>query len=216
MIDEEITFREKGYRSTDLSHGSNKEVWAVCEGDNCEREGGRGRWVKFYAYVLLCPLCARRTDDYRKKMSNSTKGKNSGEKNGMYGMSGEKSPMYGRICDDKTKELMRKAKEGKYCGEDNPMWKGGISFEPYCDKFTKTFKETVREKFGWLCFMCGGEEHDEKLCVHHVSYDKECMCNGKECEFFPVCRKCHSRTNHNRELWERLIINVLCYEGWID
>ena len=60
------------------------------------------------------------------------------------------------------------------------------------------------------------EENKRKLCVHHVNYDKECMCNGVECEFVPLCNSCHSKTNSDRELWERLIINVLYYEGYIE
>ena len=60
MIDEEITFMEKGYYSTDLSHGSSKPVWAICEGEDCQREGGRGRWVVFMHYRDLCFLCAQK------------------------------------------------------------------------------------------------------------------------------------------------------------
>src|SRR5208337_386546 len=51
-----------------------------------------------------------------------------------------------------------KTGNGKYCsrkclaiwksknliGEKSPGWKGGISFEPYCIKFNKEFKERVR------------------------------------------------------------------------
>ena len=60
MIDEEITFREKGYYSTDLSRGSHKPVYAVCEGDNCQREGGRGTRVMFWQYNNLCRSCAQK------------------------------------------------------------------------------------------------------------------------------------------------------------
>ena len=58
MIDDDITFAEKGYRSTDLSCGSGKEVWAVCEGVDCQRKEGRGRWVMFSQYRKLCHSCA--------------------------------------------------------------------------------------------------------------------------------------------------------------
>ena len=67
MIDDDITFAEKGYRSTDLSHGSGKPVWAVCEGENCEREGGRGRWVMFKAYTVMCHSCAIKNLHIRKE-----------------------------------------------------------------------------------------------------------------------------------------------------
>ena len=61
MIDEEKTYAEKWYYSTDLSHGSHKPVWAICEGENCEREGGRGRWVEFRQYRKLCQKCVIKT-----------------------------------------------------------------------------------------------------------------------------------------------------------
>lgn len=60
MIDEEITFRDKGYYSTSLSIGSKKPVYAVCEGEYCEREGGRGRWVRFSQYHIMCCSCAQK------------------------------------------------------------------------------------------------------------------------------------------------------------
>lgn len=63
MIDEEITFREKGYYISDLSYGSNNEVWAVCEGEDCQRERGRGRWVEFRQYRKLCHSCAIKKRD---------------------------------------------------------------------------------------------------------------------------------------------------------
>jgi hypothetical protein len=123
------------------------------------------------------------------RMCSASKGRSNGAKNPMYGMTGERSP----------------------------AWKGGLSFEPYCEKFNEAFKEYIREKFERICFMCPTteEENRRKLSVHHVSYDKECMCNGVECEFVPLCSVCHAKVNFGRDLWERLIINTLRYEGWI-
>lgn len=81
LIDEDKTYAEKGYRSTDLSYGSKKKIYAVCEGEDCQRDGGRGRWVEKRRYYDLCRLCACRTDEYREKQRILQ----SGENNGMYG-----------------------------------------------------------------------------------------------------------------------------------
>lgn len=115
----------------------------------------------------------------------------------------------------KNNEGRRKALESykKYCqehpeyqkGENNPNWKGGISFEPYCSKFDDVFKEFIREKFGRKCFVCGTPQNGYKLCVHHVNYDKECLCKSSNCEFVPLCRSCHAKTNYNRVYWENFI-----------
>lgn len=97
--------------------------------------------------------------------------------------------------------------------EKNINWNGGTSFLPYCPKFDEAFKESIRIEFDRECFMCGmsEEENTIKLAVHHVSYDRDCMCNDIPCEFVPLCRSCHGKTNHDRDLWERLITNVLYY-----
>lgn len=58
MIDEEKTYREKGYYSTDLRSKSHKPVWAVCDNPICDIDGGRGRWVQKCKYRDLCPKCA--------------------------------------------------------------------------------------------------------------------------------------------------------------
>lgn len=95
--------------------------------------------------------------------------------------------------------------------EKNPAWKGGISFEPYCPKFNEAFKESIREKFGRVCFLCPTteEENGRKLAVHHVSYNKDCLCDDSDCEFVPLCLECHGNSNHDREYWEAVIMEKL-------
>ena len=52
MIDIKTTIKEKGYNPNDLSKGSHKRIWAIC--DDCEK----GRWVNFQAYKPLCKSCS--------------------------------------------------------------------------------------------------------------------------------------------------------------
>ena len=136
----------------------------------------------------------------------------------------------GRKLSDTTKRKMSKSKTGfkhtnetkkkisDICraknlgGENSPNWKGGISFEPYCVKFNYKFKESVRDKFDRKCFLCGKSEdlNGRKLDVHHVNYDKECLCNEVECEFVPLCIHCHLKTsNGDREYYEKLLLEKL-------
>lgn len=198
-VDDDITFAEKGYRSTDLKPSSCKEVWRICE--MC----GEGRWIIFEQCGSLCRKCFHKDGNHRRNLSACHAD-----------YSGKNHPGYGKKLSPEWRANISK-NHADVSGENNPNWKGGIAFAPYCSKFNNVFKEAIRNRFGRLCFMCfmTEEKNGRKLCVHHVSYDKDCMCNGKECEFVPVCNKCHSRTNHNDEVWERLIINVLQYEGWI-
>lgn len=92
-------------------------------------------------------------------------------------------------------------------GPESGNWRGGISFEPYCIKFNKEFKERVRNKFGRKCFSCDEPENGRKLSVHHIDYNKNSICNGKEWAFIPLCTKHHAETNSNRWHWFNLYIH---------
>lgn len=94
-------------------------------------------------------------------------------------------------------------------GESNPNWHGGVSFGVYCIKFNAKFKEHIREKFNHKCYLCPKTEveNKRKLAIHHIDYNKNSICNGKEWAFVPLCHKCHSRTNGPRWYWFNLLIN---------
>ena len=106
-------------------------------------------------------------------------------------------------------------------GENHPFWDGGISFEPYCPKFNESFKESIRNKFDRKCFICGITEKEMqedqrrrgtqvyKLPIHHVNYNKDCLCDDSECEFVPLCLSHHAKTNYNREYWESVILQKI-------
>jgi hypothetical protein len=125
------------------------------------------------------------------------------------------------VCEECKKEFeipQRQIKQGKinYCsfsckgkaqerillGEKNPHWLGGISFEPYCPKFTKKFKERVRAFFGYKCAECFTPQKDRKLHVHHVNFNKMSCCDNTIPLFVPLCTSCHMKTNGKREYWE--------------
>lgn len=111
----------------------------------------------------------------------------------------------GRFCSPKC---MGKWLSKHNKGKNNPSWKNGASFEPYCSKFNEEFKEYIRDKFGRVCFLCPKteEENGRKLSVHHVNYNKDCGCDNDEtCQFVPLCNKCNAKVNFNREMWEKKI-----------
>lgn len=94
-------------------------------------------------------------------------------------------------------------------GERNPNWKNGKSFEPYCRKFNDGLKESIRSKFNHQCYLCPKTEAEngEKLCIHHIDYNKNSICDGREWPLLPLCRKCHSSTNFNRHYYFNLLMN---------
>lgn len=170
-IDRAATIRWKGYDPIDLSRGSQRKVWAICEICGC------GRWLPYKSYSPRCKACA----------------------------------LIGAIVSVETRIKQSKVRKGRMTSTENSNWRGGTSFEPYCPKFNEHFKESIREKFGRTCFLCltTEEENGRKLSVHHVSYDKDCMCSDIDCEFVPLCISCHGKTGNNREYWELLIMDKL-------
>lgn len=181
-VREKISAAQRGYKGHNFGKHLSK---STCQKMSESRMGEKNHFFgKSHTESALCKNSDAHLDNHH---SDATKQKlsllNGGENNPMYGMSGEKSP----------------------------VWRGGASFEPYCPKFNETFKESIREKFGRVCFLCPTteEENGRKLCVHHVDYNKDCLCDSIECEFVPLCDICHIKTNHNREYWKNLIMDKL-------
>ena len=92
--------------------------------------------------------------------------------------------------------------------ENHPRWLGGKSFEPYCPKFNREFKERVRSFFGYKCVECGINPK-YSLSVHHVNFDKMSCCNGAKPLFVILCKRCHARTNIDREYWEQHFTEII-------
>jgi hypothetical protein len=227
MILEEETYSMFGYCASDLALKSHKRILAGC--DKC----GKIRETSKNNYSALCRSCSMKekypSEEARKRMSDTHKGK--------------KHPMFGKHYSEKIRKNMSEAQKGKHHseetrerlsivnrgkhlseatrrkisdatkGKNNPSWKGGISFEPYCIKFDKKFKQYIRDKFDNICFLCGKteEKNGEKLSVHHVNYSKLCGCaeteedkktDDNECQFVPLCRSCHSKVHSDRDYWE--------------
>jgi hypothetical protein len=95
--------------------------------------------------------------------------------------------------------------------ENNPAWKGGTSFEPYCPKFNRAFKKNVRDFFGNTCVVCGTHQSDlpRQLDVHHVNYDKMTCCNDTKPMFVPLCQPCHTRVMHDEKFYEKLFTDLI-------
>lgn len=85
-------------------------------------------------------------------------------------------------------------------GSKSHLWKGGISFEPYSVDWTRTLRRAIRERDHYICQICGELQGDIAFDVHHIDYDKK-NCNPDN--LATLCRRCHMKTNQNREYWLR-------------
>lgn len=122
------------------------------------------------------------TEEHKRKISKAQKG--------------EKAYWYGK----KMAEEVRIKIGNAHRGEKSVRWKGGISFEPYPSLFNRQLKEKIRVRDNFKCQICGIPELEcnERLTIHHIDYNKK-NCNIGN--LISLCRKCHTRTNLNREFW---------------
>lgn len=89
----------------------------------------------------------------------------------------------------------------KMCGNGNPNWKGGVSYEPYCQVWKdKEYKYSIRERDGNQCKNPLCEKKSEKICIHHVNYDKK---NCIPSNLITLCFSCNARANFNRNFWQK-------------
>jgi hypothetical protein len=138
-------------------------------------------------------------DEIKIKLSKALKGK----------LVGNKNPFYGKKHSEKVKkQISLKNSDGRFKMENNPNWKGGKSFEPYCIVFTdKKWRNCIyerdKDKFCWNP-QCNGI--GKKECLHHIDYNKKnCDLNN----IIKVCNSCNSVANFNREWWEAFYKEIM-------
>lgn len=134
------------------------------------------------------------------------KGINKGEKNPAYGKLGKNSWTYGTKRTEECKKYLSEIKKGRYKGDKNPMWKGGISYEGYSEEWTNELKTLIRKSYGFCCLIC----HKNGFDVHHIDYNKK---NCNPTNLVCLCRSCHMKTNTKREYWQEYFTNLKMTQG---
>lgn len=212
MINEEKTLEEFGYMSIELSHGSHKGVWTIC--DKC----GKERLLEFKSYNNLCHSCSMIGKNIGKKRSKETKLKlskiNSGENNNMYGKHHSKETKQkisksrlGKKHTEETKKKFSKIRLGSKhtegakqkqreskIGKNNPNWNPNLTDEERLIKRTYTeyrvWRKGIYERDNYTCQIC--KLHGGRLNAHHI----ESYTDNKELRLvisngITLCKKCH-------------------------
>lgn len=98
----------------------------------------------------------------------------------------------------------------RFTGKNNPNWNGGVSFEPYCNKFNHELKERIRNKQNRSCFLCGKSEiqNERRLSIHHIDNDKTQGCNGSKWKLVALCMSCHLGVHRNLQTEFNLLSNL--------
>lgn len=118
-IDEDATFTQFGYRSTDLSPKSGKKVIVVCIDCKNQRVISKSNVVTKKNHSIRCNKCQRarhiisvRHDLTGEKRSEETKRK-IGESNKIAQKKGNESPFYGRKMSAENKEKLRQSNKNR-------------------------------------------------------------------------------------------------------
>jgi hypothetical protein len=183
--------------------------------------------------------CKNSPESNRKNSLAHKTGKQAGKNNNFYGKnhtkeSNEKNRQWhlGKKASEETKQKMRtwhiinsnwkgrnhtdesKKKQSEVkLADKNPVWKGGVSFEPYPIGWRKKLKLKIKGRDNNTCQLCYG--NIDEMCVgwatHHIDYDKD---NLDESNLILLCKRCHGKTNHNhRAEWIRLFQEKMAVRG---
>lgn len=127
----------------------------------------------------------KRSEEHKRKISEANRGNiyNKGKKHSYI-----------------TKKKMSEARKGMFIGENHWNWKGGISFEIYPQGWDELLKDSIRQRDGYVCQICGIHQDElvRKLDVHHIDYNKD---NLDPKNLISLCKSCHMKTNFNRGDW---------------
>lgn len=169
----QMSIRQRGENNPHYRHGKTSNTFCV----DCGK--------KVYYTHKRCKDCAGKQTSIRQKGKNNPLYKDGRHANGMEA----KCIDCGQViwsCNTRCRTCW----DMHNIGERNPAWKGGISFEPYAIGWSRKLKESIRKRDGYICQECGKPQAEclEKLCVHHIDYDKK---NLNENNLISLCRSCH-------------------------
>lgn len=135
------------------------------------------------------------SEEHKKAISEGLKGKGLGKEN--------------PATRPEVREKMRGPRP-QIMGEKNPNWCGGLSFDPYDERFDKAFKIRIMEREEYTCQFPECYARTD-LMVHHVDYNKK---NTVDENCITLCRTHNSTVNFDREKWtdyfRRQLISLSC------
>lgn len=95
-------------------------------------------------------------------------------------------------------------------GERVNTFNNWSSTEPHDRKFVKAFKKNIKERDG-CCMLCNISFNDlhllkRRIDIHHINYNKR-LTIPQNC--ISLCHSCHSKTNINRNHWNKFFQSLL-------
>ena len=205
MIDEYTTFLAYGYTSDDLSKGSNKKVWRLC--DIC----GVGRFIKFCYYRDLCENCSKRlklSEEHKRKISKSSKGKIISEKQKQQiseAHTGRKHTEQSRknmsdahIGIKPSEETKKRMSDSALKGINHPWYNPNLTDEERLIGRTypeyREWRKAIYERDNYMCQLCG---MTGIINAHHIeSYTDNPELRTELLNGITMCEECHKNFHH--------------------
>ncbi len=136
----------------------------------------------------------KHSEESKRKNSDSLKGNQNAKG---HKLSEEQKKSVSKAHKGKKWSLARKLKLSKsISGDKSHFWKGGKSFEHYSTDWNGMLKTLIRRRDSFTCQVCGSNGFH----VHHIDYNKK---NCKPDNLITLCKSCHSKTNFNRDYWQK-------------
>jgi hypothetical protein len=96
-------------------------------------------------------------------------------------------------------------------GSNHGRWKGGISYDEYCDIFGNLeFKDIIKNRDGYKCLNPYCNSKYSRLSVHHIDYNKK---NCDKENLITLCISCNSKANTNRK-WHKSWYQAIMYRRY--
>jgi len=207
-----VAFASEGYKLL------TKEYINTFQKLKCVCPNGHIWNTKFYAFYNLgrrCFYCSKNVPATMDEIRSSF------EKNGYKLLSKEYVTAKTKldcICDagHHTSIAWGEFRRGRRCctcqyialtGPNNPNWKGGVDGGAYCQDWTDQLKDYIKFRDGYMCMGSECNKITDKLCVHHIDYNKKSC--GPE-NLVTVCNSCNAKANFDREwhtAWYQAILN---------
>ncbi len=209
------SFEEEGYVLLSTKYINRKKLEYVCSSNHY----GAMTWDNWKYNKRRCPVCMGNAPPTFGEIKNSFKLVDYKLLSGIYTNSNTK---LNYVCTRGHKSNVTWAhwSRGVRCrkcwyidlsGSGHWNWKGGISCEPYCDVWLdKEYKEDIKKRDNHKCQNIYCWETSERLCIHHIDYDKK---NCNPWNLITLCNSCNVRANKNRDYYTNYYTIVMKKRG---
>lgn len=184
-------------REKELKKGYGKYCSQICKGKAQIGEKRSQEWIEMIKRVNTG---RKLTQEHKEKLSKINKN---------------------RVITEETRQKYREANKGvnnPFCDKEYFLKHGKLkSYEPYCELFSRGFRDRCRAWYNYQCVWCGTMwvPGMKQFHVHHVTENKNTCCDKTTPLFVVLCHHCHAKTTKRKKYWEPIFTDIInnYYQG---